>query len=150
MDGFTFLRIVMSKRPTPVIVISGRSGEQDVFKALELGAVDFIAKPTPRAAPELESTSSRSCIRKVHAIRELRIEKVRERLESPMPRDRRAAASEAPARRRAGGDRLLDRWARGADADLRRLRGGAAAAPSWWRSTCRRASRAASPSASTA
>ena len=33
MDGFTFLRLVMSKRPTPVIVISGRAGEdQEVFK----------------------------------------------------------------------------------------------------------------------
>ncbi len=27
MDGFTFLRIVMSKRPTPVMVISGRAGD---------------------------------------------------------------------------------------------------------------------------
>ena len=26
MDGFTFLRLVMSKRPTPVIVISGLAG----------------------------------------------------------------------------------------------------------------------------
>ena len=40
MDGFTFLRIVMSKRATPVMVISGRSGEEDVFRALELGATD--------------------------------------------------------------------------------------------------------------
>ena len=46
MDGFTFLRLVMNQRPTPVLVISGRVGEQDVFKALDLGAVDFIAKPT--------------------------------------------------------------------------------------------------------
>ena len=30
MDGYTFLRIVMSKWPTPVIVISGRSGKGDV------------------------------------------------------------------------------------------------------------------------
>ena len=55
MDGFTFLRLVMSKRPTPVMVISGRAGEQDVFKALDLGAVDFIAKPTSRATPELQT-----------------------------------------------------------------------------------------------
>jgi two-component system chemotaxis response regulator CheB len=79
MDGFTFLRIVMSKRPTPVMVISGRSGEEDVFKALELGAVDFIAKPTQRAAPEL-ALIEQELIRKVHAIRNLRIEKVRARL----------------------------------------------------------------------
>jgi len=80
MDGFTFLRLVMAKRPTPVMVISGRSGEEDVFKALELGAVDFIAKPTARATPELVDIE-RELIRKVHAIRELRIEKVRERLD---------------------------------------------------------------------
>ena len=79
MDGFTFLRMVMSKRPTPVMVISGRAGEEDVFRALELGAVDFIAKPTPRPGPEL-ATIEQELIRKVHAIRELRIDKVRERL----------------------------------------------------------------------
>jgi len=84
IDGFTFLRIVMSKRPTPVIVISGRAGEQDVFKALDLGAVDFLAKPTPRAGPELV-TIEQELIRKVHATRELRIEKVRDRLASLPP-----------------------------------------------------------------
>jgi len=84
MDGFTFLRIVMSKRPTPVMVISGRAGEDDVFKALELGAVDFIAKPTPRPAPELVKIEQ-ELIRKVHSIRELRMDKIRERL-SAMPR----------------------------------------------------------------
>ena len=83
MDGFTFLRIVMSKRPTPVMVISGRAGEEDVFRALDLGAVDFIAKPKPHAAPELVEIEQ-ELIRKVHAIRELRIEKVRDRL-SAMP-----------------------------------------------------------------
>jgi two-component system chemotaxis response regulator CheB len=91
MDGFTFLRIVMSKRPTPVMVISGRTGEEDVFKALELGAVDFIAKPMPRATPQLVSIEQ-ELIRKVHAIRELRIEKVRERLSAMPPLVSRSAA----------------------------------------------------------
>ena len=81
MDGFTFLRLVMSKRPTPVMVISGRAGEDDVFKALDLGAVDFIAKPTVRATTQLVSIEQ-ELLRKVHAIRELRIDKVRERLAS--------------------------------------------------------------------
>ena len=86
MDGFTFLRLVMSRCATPVIVISGRSGEQDVFRALDFGAVDFIAKPTPRAGAELE-TIEQELLRKVHAIRQLRIEKVRARLDSgPLPR----------------------------------------------------------------
>ena len=91
MDGFTFLRLVMARRPTPVLVISGRAGEEDVFRALELGAVDFIAKPTPRAGPELAQIE-RELIRKVHAIRELRIDKVRERLgAAPTPARGRAS-----------------------------------------------------------
>jgi len=45
MDGFTFLRILMSKIPTPVIVVSSYSQKENVFKALELGAMDFVAKP---------------------------------------------------------------------------------------------------------
>jgi two-component system chemotaxis response regulator CheB len=84
MDGFTFLRLVMSRCPTPVIVISGRKGDQDVFRALDFGAVDFIAKPTPRAGPELEQIEQ-ELLRKVHAVRQLRIEKVRDRLEAAAP-----------------------------------------------------------------
>ncbi len=53
MDGYTFLRILMTRRPTPVIVISSHSQRDSVFKALELGAVDFIAKPARQVAPEL-------------------------------------------------------------------------------------------------
>jgi two-component system chemotaxis response regulator CheB len=45
MDGFTFLRLLMARRPTPVVVVSGLARRTDVFKALELGALDFVAKP---------------------------------------------------------------------------------------------------------
>ena len=45
MDGFTFLRLLMGRRPTPVIVLSSQSRRSDVFKTLELGALDFVAKP---------------------------------------------------------------------------------------------------------
>lgn len=53
MDGFTMLRIVMVTCPTPVIVISSRSEDKRVFRALELGAVDFVAKPTRAISEEL-------------------------------------------------------------------------------------------------
>lgn len=53
MDGFTFLRIMASNFPTPTIVVSSRNDSHNVFKALELGAVDFIAKPTHQASSEL-------------------------------------------------------------------------------------------------
>lgn len=45
MDGFTFLRILMAKYPLPVLVISSYSQQENVFKALELGALDFVTKP---------------------------------------------------------------------------------------------------------
>jgi two-component system chemotaxis response regulator CheB len=45
MDGFTFLRLLMASRPTPVLVVSSHSAKANVFRALELGAIDFIAKP---------------------------------------------------------------------------------------------------------
>lgn len=49
MDGFSFLRIVQSVWTCPVIVISGNAADKNVFRALELGAVDFVAKPQTRA-----------------------------------------------------------------------------------------------------
>jgi two-component system chemotaxis response regulator CheB len=43
IDGFAFLRLLMVRRPCPVLVISGFSARDNVFRALELGALDFIA-----------------------------------------------------------------------------------------------------------
>uniref|UniRef100_UPI003D81717A chemotaxis protein CheB n=1 Tax=Trichloromonas sp. TaxID=3069249 RepID=UPI003D81717A len=53
LDGFAFLRIVMQNRPTPIIVVSARADNDSVFKALEFGAVDFVAKPTSKISPDL-------------------------------------------------------------------------------------------------
>ena len=44
LDGFAFLRLLMQKMPTPVIVVSSHASRENVFRALELGAVDFVAK----------------------------------------------------------------------------------------------------------
>jgi two-component system chemotaxis response regulator CheB len=71
MDGFTFLRIIMSRQPTPVIVISSYSRKQNVFKALELGALDFIAKPTRYLSPELHKICD-ELVEKVLMVRHLR------------------------------------------------------------------------------
>lgn len=71
MDGYTFLRILMTRRPTPVIVISSHSAQTSVFKALELGAVDFIAKPARAVAPEL-NTIERDLVDKILAVGRLR------------------------------------------------------------------------------
>lgn len=48
MDGVTFLRKIMTLRPMPVVMISTltQAGAEVTLEALEIGAIDFIAKPT--------------------------------------------------------------------------------------------------------
>lgn len=48
MDGISFLKNLMRLRPMPVVMISTltKKGSPITLEALELGAVDFIAKPT--------------------------------------------------------------------------------------------------------
>lgn len=75
MDGFTLLRIVMNSCPTPVIIISSRSEDERVFKALELGAVDFIAKPTSRISDELLKITG-DLQEKVRSVFNLNMEKI--------------------------------------------------------------------------
>ncbi len=67
MDGFSFLRWLMHERPVPVLVVSSQSDKKTVFKALELGAVDFISKPSKRASVELRAIQ-KDLIAKVHGI----------------------------------------------------------------------------------
>lgn len=69
MDGFTFLRILMSRQPTPVIVVSSYAQKDNVFKALELGAIDFVAKPDRQFSPD---TLRAEILEKVLLVRSLR------------------------------------------------------------------------------
>lgn len=57
MDGLETLRLIMRRAPIPVILFSTHSkeGAYSTLKALALGAVDFIAKPTDAAAGHLEA-----------------------------------------------------------------------------------------------
>jgi two-component system chemotaxis response regulator CheB len=56
MDGMETLRLIMKRAPLPVILFSTHSkeGGYSTFKALALGAVDFVAKPKDAAAGHLE------------------------------------------------------------------------------------------------
>ncbi len=70
MDGFTFLRILMAKAPTPVIVVSSYAQRENVFKALELGALDFVPKPD-RLGPDFTEVRE-EILKKVLLVRALR------------------------------------------------------------------------------
>ncbi len=59
MDGLDFLGRLMRLRPTPVVMISTLTerGSDTTLRALELGAVDFIAKPRVDVGSGLEDYS---------------------------------------------------------------------------------------------
>jgi len=93
MDGFAFLRWLMANLATPVIAVSSRASDRSVFKALELGALDFIAKPGGRVSPRLEEIQ-RDLVAKVLQVAEVRMDNLRRRVKeeaapqaeaSPMP-----------------------------------------------------------------
>jgi two-component system, chemotaxis family, protein-glutamate methylesterase/glutaminase len=78
MDGFAFLRWLMANLPTAVIAVSSRASDRSVFKALELGALDFIAKPGGRVSPRLEEIE-RDLVAKVMQVAELSMDNLRRR-----------------------------------------------------------------------
>ncbi|GAC1669140.1 MAG: chemotaxis response regulator protein-glutamate methylesterase [Candidatus Acidiferrum sp.] len=57
MDGMETLRLIMKDAPLPVILVSTHSkeGAYSTFKALALGAIDFVAKPSEAAAGNLDT-----------------------------------------------------------------------------------------------
>jgi two-component system chemotaxis response regulator CheB len=90
MDGFAFLRWLMANLPTPVIAVSSRASDRSVFKALELGALDFIAKPGGRVSPRLEEIQ-RDLVAKVQQIAQVRMENLSRRVQ-----EEEQGAGEAP------------------------------------------------------
>ncbi len=71
LGGYSFLRLLKSSAPTPVIVISSYAHKTDVFKALELGAFDFIAKPA-KPTPDVLEKLRKELHEKVQAARLVR------------------------------------------------------------------------------
>ncbi len=63
MDGITFLANLMRLHPLPVVMVSTltQHGADVTFEALELGAIDFVSKPTINVAEGLGEYSEEIC-----------------------------------------------------------------------------------------
>lgn len=94
MDGFAFLRLLMARRPTPVLVVSGYSQRENVFRALELGALDFIAKPSREISPDLKSIRD-ELVAKIATVKRLHAVRLYNRAKSLAAMDRRPTAKPA-------------------------------------------------------
>ncbi|MAY42437.1 MULTISPECIES: chemotaxis response regulator protein-glutamate methylesterase [unclassified Neptuniibacter] len=69
MDGITFLKNLMKLNPIPVVMISTltHAGADATLQALELGAVDYIGKPTANESDEALKLFQRDLVDKVKA-----------------------------------------------------------------------------------
>jgi two-component system chemotaxis response regulator CheB len=76
MDGLDFLERLMRLRPMPVLMISSltEGGSEVTFRALELGAVDFVSKPKLDIARGMEE-SAIEITDKIRAAAQARIRK---------------------------------------------------------------------------
>lgn len=90
LDGLAALKQIMSTKPKPVIMMSvlTQHGAEATFKALELGAVDFIPKPSTLMSMSVEEIGD-LLIRKVKSVAKskLNIQKIEdERIKTGLQR----------------------------------------------------------------
>jgi two-component system chemotaxis response regulator CheB len=79
MDGLEFLRRVLPERPLRVIMLSAltQEGSEVTMQALELGALDFIPKPSGAISLDIDRKKE-EIIQKVKAVSTISLERVRE------------------------------------------------------------------------
>ena len=101
MDGIETLRTIMRNAPLPVLVFSthSREGAYSTFKALALGAIDFVAKPKDAAAGNLDPVAYQLA-EKIKVAKRAGGPKALPKLEAepPPPRKNRGRAAVAPSR----------------------------------------------------
>lgn len=96
MDGFAFLRLLMAKRPLPVIVVSSHAERDNVFRALELGALDFVAKPGRQIGPDLKLVQG-DLLAKIRVVRRLSVVRLLQRAQHLAEQRGERATIELPA-----------------------------------------------------
>ena len=99
MDGMTCLAKIMAERPTPVVMVSSLTERNALItlEALELGAVDYVAKPGGTVSLNMTEVS-RELVNKVKGAAQARIGRARGL--SSRVRTASATAASTPARTR--------------------------------------------------
>jgi len=93
MDGLQATEIIMSSNPRPILVVSSesREGAEVTLKSLELGAIDFVAKPSGGIDLDMNSVKEELCRKlkmsaKVRVVRTAARSKVQQEVASSAPR----------------------------------------------------------------
>src|SRR5215470_4760167 len=96
MDGLQATEVIMSSNPRPILVVSSESkeGADVTLKSLELGAIDFVAKPSGGVDLDLSSVKEEIC-RKLKMAAKVRV--VRTATRSRMPQEAATSSKSEPA-----------------------------------------------------
>lgn len=86
MDGLEFLEKLMRLRPMPVVMVSTMTeqGAETTLRALELGAVDFVAKPRLDVARGIEAGAA-ELLQKIRLAAAARVRPAPQRAAAPAP-----------------------------------------------------------------
>ncbi len=86
MDGISFLEKIMTLRPMPVVMVSTltQKGGELTMRALELGAIDFVSKPTSDVGQSLQDLGA-ELIEKVKIAARAKIRAIDKNTAPPKP-----------------------------------------------------------------
>lgn len=81
MDGLQATEVIMSGNPRPILIVSSESkdGAEVTLKSLELGAIDFVAKPSSGVDLDMHSVKDELC-RKLKMAAKVRVVRTASRL----------------------------------------------------------------------
>jgi two-component system chemotaxis response regulator CheB len=101
VDGLQATEVIMSTNPRPILIVSSesREGAAPTLRSLELGAIDFIAKPSSAVDLDMDSIREELC-RKLKLAAKVRV--VRNATRATLPQG--ASAAEAAAGAAAAGN----------------------------------------------
>jgi two-component system chemotaxis response regulator CheB len=108
MDGLDFLERLMRLRPMPVVMVSTLTerGAQATLRALELGAVDFVAKPRIGVAGGLRLLAD-DILDKVRTAAQARVHRIRAATSAPVVPAAAAGAPDVPSLGRLSTEKLI-------------------------------------------
>jgi len=100
MDGLQATEVIMSSNPRPILIVSSesREGADVTLKALELGAIDFVAKPSGGIDLDMSSVKDELCRKlrmssKVRVVRTATRSKLQQEIATSAPRSEPASKS---------------------------------------------------------
>src|SRR5712671_7074959 len=98
VDGLQATEIIMSSNPRPILIVSSesREGADVTLKALELGAIDFVPKPSGGVDLDMSSVKEELCRKlkmaaKVRVVRTATRSKLQQEIATAAPRSEPAA-----------------------------------------------------------